>query len=90
MKSIELVKGGMDLSEYADQVRQNDPIVLTRGGKAIAALVAVDDLEVENWKLSQSPAFHAIMERSRKGAKQRTYSLAEVLEMMGEDDSPAQ
>jgi prevent-host-death family protein len=86
MRSIELLKGALDLAECADDVREGEPIVLTKDGQPVAALVAIDDFDVENWKLSQNQKFLGILERSRRSATEgRSYSHREVLDALGDD-----
>ncbi|MCB9385998.1 MAG: type II toxin-antitoxin system Phd/YefM family antitoxin [Bryobacterales bacterium] len=86
MKSIELDQRQPDLAKLAEEVCGDNPIVLTRNGEAVAAIVPVDDLEVENWKLSHSATFAAILDRSRKGAQESdTLSHQEVLDLFDAD-----
>jgi hypothetical protein len=56
MKSVELDEATAALKDYAEQLTQ-DPIVLTRGGKAIAALVRLRDSDLESFLVSESPVF---------------------------------
>ena len=54
------------LSAYLKET-ENGPVVVTRNGKAIAALVAVaDDDELERLVLAHSPKFQALLEKSRR------------------------
>jgi hypothetical protein len=64
MKSVELDEATAALKDYAEQLTQ-DPIVLTRGGKAIAALVRLRDSDLESFLVSESPVFKRIIRRSR-------------------------
>ena len=53
----------------ADLVNQalNEPVVITLGGKPVAALTAVGPAtDLENLIVSNDPAFRALIERSRK------------------------
>jgi len=53
------------LAEYADAAAE-DPIVLTRRGKPIAAVIPLrGDLDLESLSLSTNPDFMAILQRSR-------------------------
>lgn len=46
---------------------QQGPIIVTKNGKPVAALVAVaDDDELERLMLANSPKFRAVMEKSRR------------------------
>ena len=54
------------LSAYLKESRRG-PVVVTRNGKAVAALVAVtDDDELERLVLAHSPKFQALLEKSRR------------------------
>jgi hypothetical protein len=65
MKKIELARATNSLEQYARELEQ-DPLVLTEGGHAIAALVPLDDADLESLALSLSPKFQAIIERARE------------------------
>lgn len=56
------------LAEYARDVSK-EPMILTVGGKPIAALVSVENADLETTTLSTHPRFIALIERSR--ARQR-------------------
>jgi len=68
MKSVELDNATAALKDYAEQLEQ-DPLVLTRNGKAIAALVRIKDADLESFLVSESPAFKRIIRRSRASYK---------------------
>ncbi len=54
------------LSAYVKASRQG-PVVVTRNGKAVAVLLAVDDDEdLERLLLAHSPKLQAILEKSRR------------------------
>lgn len=54
------------LNDYLKQ-SQEGPIIVTRNGKPVAALVAVaDDEELERLMLAHSPKFRAVLEKSRR------------------------
>src|SRR5271167_1347001 len=54
------------LSAYLKETEKG-PVVVTRNGKAIAALVAVtDDEELERLVLAHSPKFQALLDKSRR------------------------
>ena len=77
MRTLELSEVGQDLESYVSGLSDDAPIVLTKGGEAVAALCAVDDFELENWKLSQSPKFIEMLERSRRNGKEEGWISAE-------------
>ncbi|HEY7215784.1 MAG TPA: hypothetical protein VIC28_14230 [Thermoanaerobaculia bacterium] len=68
MKSVELDNATAALKDYAEQLTQ-DPLVLTRDGKAIAALVRIQDSDLESFLVSGSPVFKRIVRRSRTSYK---------------------
>lgn len=68
MKTIELVNATAPLLEYARGLGE-EPLVLTEEGRPVAALVPVEDADLETLALSTNPQFIALIERSR--ARQR-------------------
>jgi prevent-host-death family protein len=68
MKTLEMAKATAPLAEYARDVSR-EPVILTVRGKPIAALVSVENADLETITLSTHPQFIALIERSR--ARQR-------------------
>lgn len=68
MKTLEISKATAPLAEYAQSVSK-EPIVLTVGGKPVAALVAIENTDLETAMLSTHPQFLALIERSRARQK---------------------
>ena len=64
MRTLELAKATAPLAEYARKVKKG-PMVLTSGGKPVAALVAIENADLETAALSTHPQFLALIERSR-------------------------
>ena len=64
MKTLELTEATDSLPEYVQQAR-DEPLVLTRAGKAVAAVVPLADEDLESLAVGTHPDFHAIIERSR-------------------------
>ena len=64
MKTIEMVKATAPLAEYARDVKET-PVVLTVDGKPVAALVPIENADLETVTLSTHPGFLALIERSR-------------------------
>ena len=64
MKTIEIKEATEALSEYAQDVG-NGPLIVTIGGKPVAALVAIPNTDLESVSLSTNPEFLGIIERSR-------------------------
>jgi len=64
MKTLEMAKATAPLAEYARDVSR-EPVILTVRGKPIAALVSVENADLETITLSTHPQFIALIERSR-------------------------
>ena len=65
MKKIELTHATNSLARYAREL-QKEPLVLTEGGHAVAALLPFDDGDLESMALNLNPNFNAIIERARE------------------------
>jgi len=68
VKTIEMAKATAPLAEYAQDV-DKEPIILTKKGKPIAALVTIENADLETVTLSTNPKFLALIERSRTRQK---------------------
>ena len=64
MKTLEMAKATATLAEYAREVAV-EPVIITVDGKPVAALVAIENTDLEAVSLSTNPKFLAIIERSR-------------------------
>jgi len=64
MKKVEVTQATNSLEQYA-RVLGQEPLVLTDGGHAIAALFPIGDADVESMTLSLSPRFQAVIDRAR-------------------------
>jgi prevent-host-death family protein len=64
MKVIELTEAIETLAAYAAEAAQG-PVIITVAGKPVAALVAIENADLETVSLSTNPAFLALIERSR-------------------------
>jgi hypothetical protein len=64
LKTLELTEATGSLPEYVQQAR-DEPLVLTRAGRAVAAVVRLADEDLESLAVGTHPDFHAIIERSR-------------------------
>ena len=64
MKTLDMTHATGPLADYARDVSK-EPMILTRRGKPVAALVAVKNADLETAGLSVNPRFLAIIERSR-------------------------
>jgi len=64
LKTIELSKARLSLAEYAEAVKR-EPVVVTRDGKPVAALVGLGGADMETVSLSTDRGFIELIERSR-------------------------
>ena len=64
MRKPELARATNSLEYYAREL-EHDPMVLTEGGHAIAALVPREGADLESLALSLSPKFQAVIARAR-------------------------
>lgn len=70
MKTATVAAVKAQLAAYLKETEQG-PIIVTRNGKPVAALVAVaDDDDVERLALAHSPKFRAILEKSRRSIEE--------------------
>jgi prevent-host-death family protein len=68
MKKIEMAQATASLAEYAREVSK-EPIIVTVKGKPTAALVSIENADLETITLSTNPQFIALIERSRARQK---------------------
>jgi len=64
MKTVEISEATGPLSEYAEQAHQ-EALVVTAGGKPVAALVPIEDVDLESLSLGTNPDFLGLIETSR-------------------------
>lgn len=64
MKIIELSEAKSSLAEYANRVSE-EPLVIAVDGKPLAALVSLENVDLEAISLSMNPQFMALIEDSR-------------------------
>ena len=64
MKTLEIAEATSPLAEYARDASR-EPLILTIGGKPVAALVPIENADLETVTLSTHPEFLALIERSR-------------------------
>ncbi|MBI3797106.1 MAG: type II toxin-antitoxin system prevent-host-death family antitoxin [Deltaproteobacteria bacterium] len=69
MRVIEKTEATASLAEYTTGVKE-DPVIVTSKGKPIAALVSIENTDLETVSLSTNRKFLKLIERSR--ARQRT------------------
>ncbi len=64
MNIIEIKDAKYDLCDYAERVKDN-PIVITEDGRPIAALLPIENTDIETASLSANPKFFIFIEHSR-------------------------
>ncbi|MCL0060342.1 type II toxin-antitoxin system Phd/YefM family antitoxin [Dehalococcoidia bacterium] len=64
MKTIEMAEAKATLAEYIRGLTV-EPVIVTAGGKPVAALVAIENADMETVSLSANPGFLSLIERSR-------------------------
>ena len=64
MSTVELSEATGSLSEYVRKARR-ETLVLTRRGKAVAAMTPLDEEDYFSMRLANDPEFIAIIERGR-------------------------
>jgi len=68
MKTVEFAKATLPLSDYTKKVKK-EPVIITKEGKPVAALVSITNADIETVSLSNNPKFIALIERSRSRQK---------------------
>ena len=83
MKTIELSRATSPLSRYASAAAR-EPVVITRAGNPVAAVVPLNDEDLETLSLSTNPDFIALIQRSRERARREgTITSAELRRRLG-------
>jgi hypothetical protein len=65
MKKIDVIQATNSLEQYTRELEE-EPLVLTERGHAIAALMPINDADLESMALSLSPKFQAVIKRARE------------------------
>jgi prevent-host-death family protein len=68
MKTVEVSKATLPLSDYTKEVKK-EPVIITKGGRPVAVLVGIQNADIETVSLSNNPKFIALIERSRARQK---------------------
>jgi antitoxin (DNA-binding transcriptional repressor) of toxin-antitoxin stability system len=68
MKTIEMTKATLSLSDYTKDIN-NEPMIITKDGNPIAALISISNADLETVSLSNNTQFLALIERSRTRQK---------------------
>ena len=68
MKTVEISKATLPLSDYTKGIKK-EPVIITKEGRPVAALVSIPNADIEMVSLSNNPRFIALIERSRARQK---------------------
>lgn len=83
MKKLEMSEATAPLAKYAQEVSR-EPVIVTIRGRPVAALVPVQNADLETVTLSTHPQFLALIERSRARQKaEGGISAAEMRRRLG-------
>jgi prevent-host-death family protein len=83
MKKVEMAKATASLADYAREVSK-EPIIVTVKGKPTAALVSIENADLETISLSTNPQFIALIKRSRARQKAKGgFSSGEMRHRLG-------
>lgn len=82
MKTIELSDATEPLATYAADAK-SDPVLITRRGKPLAAVVSMEGMDRESASLSINPKFVAIIEKARASSRKGTISAGEMRRRLG-------
>jgi antitoxin (DNA-binding transcriptional repressor) of toxin-antitoxin stability system len=83
MKTLEMAQATAPLVEYARDVNK-EPVILVVGGRPVAALVPIENADLETVILSTHSQFLALIERSRARQKaEEGISSAEMRRRLG-------
>jgi antitoxin (DNA-binding transcriptional repressor) of toxin-antitoxin stability system len=69
MKNIELTQATGPLSQSVREL-EGEPLVVTENGMPIAALMPIDEEDLESLALSSNPRFLAVIEQARTQCRQ--------------------
>ena len=78
MRIVEIAEAQATLAEYASDLTE-EPVIITHDGRPIAALVTLENIDLETISLSTNPKFIELIERSR--ARRRSESGISSTEM---------
>jgi antitoxin (DNA-binding transcriptional repressor) of toxin-antitoxin stability system len=68
MRTFEISKAKKSLATFSREIKR-EPVIVTRRGKPIAALVAIQNADMETVSLSNNPKFLVLIARSRRRHK---------------------
>jgi prevent-host-death family protein len=81
MKTLEFAEAKLPLSVYARKVKK-EPVIITKAGKPIAALISIVNTDIETASLSNNRKFIQLIERSRLRQKEGGISPDEMRRLL--------
>jgi PHD/YefM family antitoxin component YafN of YafNO toxin-antitoxin module len=83
MKTIEYEEANLPLADYTKKLKKT-PVIITKEGKPLAALISLVNADMETISLSNNPKFLALIERSRtRQKKEGGLSSREMRRLLG-------
>jgi antitoxin (DNA-binding transcriptional repressor) of toxin-antitoxin stability system len=83
MKIIEITEAIAPLSEYTSDLA-DEPVIITSNGEPIAALINLENIDLETIKLSNNPKFIDFIEKLRlRRRNERGISSTEMRRRLG-------
>lgn len=64
MKIVDITEANASLADYTESL-SGEPVIITNNGEPIAALVNLENVDLETVSLSTNPKFIEMIERSR-------------------------
>src|SRR2546421_159503 len=84
VKTVDVKKARRSLSSHIRELDGGEPLVITKNGRTIAALVPLTDMDWESFAVSTNPVFIKIIEEARKSFKLHGgLSTEEVCQQLG-------
>ena len=68
MKIVEISDASATLAEYTSDLSE-EPVIITSNGQPIAALVTLENVDLETISLSTNPKFIELIQRSRQNRR---------------------
>lgn len=69
MKIVDITEANASLADYTESL-SGEPVIITNNGEPIAALINLENVDLETVSLSSNPKFIEMIERSRAWCRQ--------------------
>lgn len=87
MKIVDITEANASLADYTESL-SGEPVIITNNGEPIAALVNLENVDLETVSLSSNPKFIEMIERSRaRRRKEGSISSTEMRRKLGLSES---